>query len=222
MNPKFYSAITEKQLQQILRSDTEVQVPLLAERVKCLHEAGTVLLERFDGSFKNCVKQAEGSAVKLLSLIINNFKCFQDEADYKGHRVSFYKRAQILIGDIWACYKGKGLGLFDDIADITMFADYRVPQSLLYYGVLEYSDDLIKTLKGNEILQNGDESEVEIRGCSIHAVELLKQYVQKKLDQSFTVNSVLIDHFLWDFRREHAAEIQDKVIPFHKTYSIYY
>ena len=39
--------------------------------------------------------------------------------------VSFYKRAQILVADIWACFEGKDLGAFDDIDSITMFADYR-------------------------------------------------------------------------------------------------
>jgi len=39
--------------------------------------------------------------------------------------VSFWKRCQILVGDIWACYEGKGLGYFQDIDSLTMFADYR-------------------------------------------------------------------------------------------------
>lgn len=39
--------------------------------------------------------------------------------------VSIHKRAQILIGDIWACHEGQGLGEFDDIDSLTMFADYR-------------------------------------------------------------------------------------------------
>lgn len=39
--------------------------------------------------------------------------------------VALYKRAQILIGDIWACFHGEGLGHFTDIDTITMFADYR-------------------------------------------------------------------------------------------------
>jgi hypothetical protein len=39
--------------------------------------------------------------------------------------VAIYKRAQILIGDIWACFHGEGLGYFSDIDTITMFADYR-------------------------------------------------------------------------------------------------
>jgi len=39
--------------------------------------------------------------------------------------VSFYKRAQIVVADIWNCFDGKGLGAFRDIDAVTMFADYR-------------------------------------------------------------------------------------------------
>ena len=33
-----------------------------------------------------------------------------------------YKRAQILVADLWACFEGKGYGYFEDIDKITMFA----------------------------------------------------------------------------------------------------
>lgn len=222
LNPKFYSTITEEQLKKVLRSDTAVEIPLLSERVKCLHEVGSVLLENFEGSFINCIKRAEQSAIALLKLIVGNFKCFRDEANYKGHEVSLYKRAQILVADVWACFHGQGVGYFEDIDEITMFADYRVPQSLLYFGVFEYSQELLDKLKNETMLMNGDEEEVEIRGCSIHAVELVKELAQEKLKDQKKVNSILIDHYLWDFRRKHDKEIRKKGLPFHKTYSIYY
>ncbi|KAI4465176.1 hypothetical protein MML48_3g00013489 [Holotrichia oblita] len=222
LNPKFYSTISEKQLLNIFRSDNEVEIPLFKERLKCLHEVGNSLLENFEGSFVNCIRQAENSAVKLLNIITRNFKCFRDEATYEGTRVFIYKRAQILIGDIWACYKSKGLGYFNDIEEITMFADYRVPQSLLYFNVLEYSNELQEKLKSNYIFANGDPMEVEIRGCSIHAIELVKLYVWNEMDKPDKVNSILIDHFLWDFRRKNAKTILTHILPFHKTFSIYY
>jgi len=222
LNPHFYSTITEEQLSKVLRSDTKTQIPLFSERLKSLHEVGTCLLEKFDGSFKNCIKQANNSAIELLKLVTDNFKCFRDDATYKGDKVSLYKRAQILVGDIWACFKNHGIGYFKDIDEITMFPDYRVPQSLLYHNVFEYSSELMKTLEANFVLENGNEMEVEIRGCSIHAVTLLTEYVRKKVDQGKTVNAILIDHFLWDFRRKHAKEISKKKLPFHKTFCIYY
>lgn len=39
--------------------------------------------------------------------------------------VKIYKRVQILVADIWACFEGKSYGEFNDIDSITMFADYR-------------------------------------------------------------------------------------------------
>lgn len=222
MNPKYYSVITENQLSTVLRSDNNIPVPLLEERLKCLHEVGTCLIEKFGGSFKNCVKEANGSAIKLLDIIQRNFICFQDEVEYESQKLSIYKRAQILIGDIWSCYKNEGLGYFYDIDEITVFADYRVPQSLLYYNVFEYSPELMKLLRNNTILDYGSKMEVEIRGCCIHAGTLLKDFVNSKIQPEQSVNCIVIDHFLWDFRRAHASKILGKQLPFHKTFSIYY
>lgn len=103
-----------------------------------------------------------------------------------------------------------------------MFADYRIPQSLLYFGTLEYGSELIGQLKEDELLENGSEMEVEIRGCSIEAVERLKEYINEKADGKVVPNSILIDHFLWDFRRKNAKKIYEMGLPYHKTRCIYY
>ncbi|XP_076283110.1 queuosine 5'-phosphate N-glycosylase/hydrolase isoform X2 [Lasioglossum baleicum] len=76
-------------------------------------------------------------------------------------------------------------------------------------------------------LENGGDDEIEIRGCSIEATErvkdevraLIERYPNLKMRKS-DVNAILIDHFLWDYRREHAIELEH--IPFHKTRCIYY
>ncbi|KAF5297799.1 hypothetical protein FQA39_LY11948 [Lamprigera yunnana] len=207
LNPKYYSQISKDQLQHILRSDTNVDIPLFEERLKCLHEVGNALVKNFNGSFKNCVLASQKSAMQLLRIIVHHFKCFQDEAFYQDYQVALYKRAQILVGDVWACYRGEDLGRFDDINEITMFADYRVPQSLLYFNVLKYSSALLDLLNKDVVLENGSEMEVEIRGCSIEAVSLLTNYVKSRIKPEKVVNSILIDHFLWDFRRKYADKI---------------
>ena len=48
----------------------------------------------------------------------------------------------------------------------------RVPQCLLFLGILEYSQELLKTLEARTHLEAGGEREVEIRGCSIWAIEV--------------------------------------------------
>jgi hypothetical protein len=57
-------------------------------------------------------------------------------------QVFFYKRAQIFVGDVYGAFSGKGLGCFSDIAQLTMFADYRVPVVLRLMGLLQYSTEL--------------------------------------------------------------------------------
>ena len=73
----------------------------------------------------NCVKGCDKSAQKLISTVLDNFPAFRDIADYEGRKVSILKRAQILVADIWALFKGQGIGEFHDIDSLTMFADYR-------------------------------------------------------------------------------------------------
>ena len=62
------------------------------------------------------------------------FPCFRDETRFEGKTVHFYKRAQILVADLWACFDGKGYGRFDDIDKITMFAG-SLTRHVLYWNM---------------------------------------------------------------------------------------
>ena len=48
----------------------------------------------------------------------------------------------------------------------------RIPQALVWFGALEYSEDLKNILNKRSELKNGDRQEVEIRGCTIEAVRV--------------------------------------------------
>ena len=197
-----------------------------------LHEVGRVLVNDYKNSFVNMLSQCDNSAKKLLDMITSTFKCFQDESEFNGERVSFYKRAQILIADTWACFEGESLGHFKDITVLTMFADYRVPQSLLHLKILKYTDGLMEMLKRGDKIPSGDRLELEIRGNSIWAVEKIYQKVKEmsKMDSEFSsltsekidsiLNSVIIDYYLWDFAKKELKGLTE--LPFHKTRTIFY
>ncbi|XP_065561387.1 queuosine 5'-phosphate N-glycosylase/hydrolase-like [Artemia franciscana] len=214
----YYSQIDRKVLMRILEADDHCPpIPLFEERYSSLVSAGKTLMEKFGGKFSNILKEADNSALKLCDLVISHFLTFEDEALYKEQRVCIWKRVQILTADIWGLFHGKGLGYFKDIDEITMFADYRVPQVLMYFGCMEYSQELRSKLEEGQELPNGSEDEVEIRGCSIHAIELVKEELRRS---GILLNSATIDFFLWDYRRKFAEEL--KKIPFHRTRCIYY
>lgn len=124
-----------------------------------------------------------------------------------------------------------------------MFADYRVPQTLVHFGAMAYDETLTQKLRegalakeveqdvhespfSDTVFEVGSAEEVEIRGASIYVVEELKKLVIDELKTKHPevplshVNSILLDHFLWDYRRRHAQALEH--IPFHKTIGIYY
>ena len=223
--PSYYAKITEEEFKTIFHSETTTDIPLLKERVKNLNETGKLLVEKYQNSFVNVLKSCNKSAKALLDLVVTQFPCFRDEATFQNQNVGLYKRAQILIADIWACFEGKGLGEFADISTLTMFADYLVPRGLQFLNVMEYSNELQDILRQGELLPYGSQLEVEIRGCSIWAVELICKELRKMQkenvhDEMVVINAILVDFFLWDYTKAHEDEI--KGFPMHKTRSIFY
>eukprot|EP00164_Ancoracysta_twista_P006628 GFYU01009259.1.p1 GENE.GFYU01009259.1~~GFYU01009259.1.p1 ORF type:complete len:340 (-),score=44.53 GFYU01009259.1:467-1486(-) len=223
-NAAIYKDITREEVAHIFRSETTAQVPMLDQRVESLHSVGKVLVERYGSCFRNVVEQAGGSAGKLLQMIVETIPTYNDIQTIQGKEVYFYKRAQILIADVWACYAGKGLGRFDDIDVITMFADYRVPQMLRHIEAISYSPHMNEVLSSQKEMASGDRLEMEIRGCSIWSVELIRQKLASLMEErglaGSSMNSIMLDFFLWDYAKEHQGEMRH--IPIHRIRSIFY
>lgn len=194
---------TEDLLSHVFRSATDEPIPLLEERFNCLREAGKILDEKFDGSFVNCIYDANQSAAALVNILADEFPCFRDDASFDGRTVRFYKRAQILIADLWACFDGDSYGEFHDIDKITMFAgmssflqfqaeypsnlliqDYRIPQMLHQLGCLLYSPPLESHIRRLQPIKPGSKWELELRGTSIWCVELIRQEIERQHPES--------------------------------------
>ena len=76
-----------------------------------------------------------GSAIRLVERVVAAFPSFNDVATLDGRAVRFFKRAQILAADLHGAFAGDGLGRFDDLDRLTVFADYKAPQVLRGLGV---------------------------------------------------------------------------------------
>ncbi|KAL6277542.1 UPF0553 protein-like [Prunus yedoensis var. nudiflora] len=189
-------------------------LPLEDERVRLLHEVGFELERSFDGKASNLVESCGKSAVKLVALVTRHFPGFRDHSVYKGHQVFLYKRAQIFAADLWGAFGGQGYGEFYDIGSITIMADYIVPAVLRQLGVLKYSATLASMIEANSQIDAGSEEEVELRACSIYAVEKMKELISMKSGKQ--VLSIELDLWLWSFG------IQCPTLQHHRTLSIYY
>lgn len=102
----------------------------------------------------------------------------------------------------------------------------RVPQALVYFGVLKYSDALVEQLHTNPHLEKGSREEIEIRGNSIWSVELVMKEMKLLYAKSacakkdMLINSIVIDFYLWDYAKDHGEAMKD--IPIHKTRTFFY
>ncbi|GAM22561.1 hypothetical protein SAMD00019534_057360, partial [Acytostelium subglobosum LB1] len=190
-------------------------MPNAEERCRLLHEVGNALTQHFGGSIKNMILSANHSASALVDIVTRYFWGFRDSAVYHGRQVFFYKRAQIFVGDLWGAYEGKGLGRFDDIDQLTMFADYRVPQILRWMGILEYGDALAKIVDGKQELPVGSEMEMEIRAVTVQAVERMRDIFNKNQCHLLALE---VDWMLWG----RGEAMLDQLAPHHRTLTIFY
>lgn len=81
--------------------------------------------------------------------------------------------------------------------------DYRVPQMLCNLGVLKYCPPLDSRIRRQEPLEAGHSWEVQLRGCSIWAVELMRrQIASDHPETAHAVHAVLLDFLLYDLAKE--------------------
>lgn len=173
--PASWSTLTDADFTYIFRSATAEPMPLLSTRITLLREAAHLCPA-------DLITSASQSAASLVNLLTSTLPLhFDDTTTYQSKRIHFHKRAQILVADLWACFRGEGLGQFDDIdTALTMFADYRVPQMLQRLGVLWYSPRLEGRIRRGEVMKYGEPLEVEIRGCCVWAVEMLRREIVRR------------------------------------------
>lgn len=159
----------------------------------------------------------------LLLYLFNTLVClgFRDTSVYQGKLVHFYKRAQILVGDVWAAYGRPHFDnashpyAFRDIDQLTMFADYRVPQILREMGIMKYSASLAERIDSYTEIPFGSEEEIEIRAQTIIAVDKLHAALTA-LGVSLLV--IELDWLLW----QKGEALKDSIKPHHRTKTIYY
>jgi hypothetical protein len=188
---------------------------LLKRRFEILKENYTILEKKYRGSFVGLIDKCDGDAIKLASLLVKEFPSFRDEAYYNIRKIGLYKRAQILAGDFYCCFGNKKWGRLKNLEKLTAFPDYKIPQILRGFGILEYGKKLAKKVDNRRLLKAGGREEVEIRSATVWAVEFLKHELKKL---GMDLKSIEIDWHLWNWAKTIDAELK----PYHLTETIFY
>ena len=207
LDAEYLSTISLREVKNIFRSANKTEVPLLTERMNNLQEAGTVLMQKFDGQFFNVLEQSTYDAVELVKSVYTNFSSFRDVSTLNGKTVMLLKRAQIVACDINYITKKP----LKRIEELTAFADYKLPQMLRMFGMIEYSPELANRIDTQILIPHDSREEVEIRAATIWGVELLRQHLK-------IYTAAQIDNAVWLL----SQNLQNTAQPYHRTRTIFY
>ena len=187
------------------------EIPLLAERRAVLNETGRCLDERFGGQCLRAVEEADRHARKFAYLLAEHFPSFRDMATYAGREVALLKRAQICATDLhclWQQHDDQGLIGMDEL---TVFADYRLPQYLRHVRIIELQAELAARIERRVELVAGAPEEIELRAATIWAGEIIRRTL------GGTVPAWKIDFLLW--QRSHDPDVR---VEHHRTRTVFY
>jgi len=182
---------------------------LMARYASSLQQLGRWIGAAYAGSFERLVTASDRSAIKLVRRL-STCPAFSDCPRYDGRSIPLLKRAQIAAWDLYLAFAGHGPGALDDIGCLTAFADNVVPHALRIEGVLHYANELARRIDTGELLGAGSEEEIELRACSVHAVELLAERIRQ---MGHHVYPALIDYILWNRPRDDRF----RSLPRHRT-----
>jgi hypothetical protein len=190
-------------------------IELMGLFASALNDLGRLLLSQYHGRFENLIAAANHSAERLIDLLAR-MPFFRDVQRYGELDVPFYKRAQLTAADLSLALNRQGLGRFDDLDRLTIFADNLVPHVLRIDGLLTYDPDLADRIDREELITPGSAEEIEIRACAVHAVELIKEALAR---HGTSVTSMGLDYVLWNRGQErHYKTIR----PRHRARTVYY
>lgn len=179
-------SLDHKKLEKVIINRNEI--PLFQDRLTILNEFGNTLEVKFDNRFSNFVKRNLGyNSSKIIMSILRDFPSFDDSYTYKGKRIWFLKRAQLLISNL-----SERRSFSHPIRnELTAFADYKIPMVLENLGILEYSSELKGKIINRKLIPKASQMEFEVRAFTIYAIEMIKKKSRIK------INSAQIDNLLW-------------------------
>ncbi len=218
----YLASIPASDLRHVLRGN--VEIPMFSQRLDILHETGRELVAQFDGGFVNLIHAAKHDAIALVKLLVSRFPSFNDVStldlpvasdETEEVPVAFYKRAQLAAAMLYEAFRGQGLGSLRCTEEMTVFADYKLPQVLRRLGILRYAPYLAARVDRLEPLEAGSCEEVEIRAATVWAAELMRRQLLPRFPE---VTALHIDYWLWREGQTQGPGIQ----PYHRVRSIYY
>lgn len=195
--------MTLEEFKQILKGN--VEIPLLEERYKIVTGIAKIVNKKMNGSFYDYIKEMNTDQ-EIFKTILGNFSSFEDTRTYEGQTIYFYKLAQLLTSDILHVIETKEQKQVD-YSSLLGCADYKIPQVMQGFGILEYDTELSSLLETKTEIEVNNEYEVEIRASMIVVINYIYEQIGKSIDR------IDINDFIWGKGQDKTKKYK----PYHLT-----
>ncbi len=186
-----------------------VEIPLLNDRYENLVQMNE-FLKNCDKTFYEIIKNMHTDS-ELFEFIVSHFPYFEDEAEYGNQRIYFYKRAQLLTSDLLHIMEIK-CGIKTEYSNLIGCADYKIPQVMRCYGMLEFEQSLAEKVDQKIALPENSLQEIEIRANDLEVIN----YIYEKTDKKYT--RMDINDFIWLLGQDKTKMTK----PYHRTLTKHY
>jgi len=196
------------EFKEILKGN--VEIPLLEERYKIVTGIAKIVNSKMNGNFYDHIKEMNTDQ-QIFETILSNFNSFEDTRSYNGQTIYFYKLAQLLTSDILHVIEIKEQKEVN-YSSLLGCADYKIPQVMQGFGILEYDAELSSLLESKTKIEENSEYEVEIRASMIVVINYIWEQIDKSIDR------IDINDFVWSKGQDKTKKYK----PYHLTRTVSY
>lgn len=184
MNPKKWS--------EIIQLDNNKDFYLGENRGKRISEFAWKLSKAGFKNITDFLTFTEYDAEIILP-ILDQSRYFNDE---------FKKRSQLAVNMLNGVLKSRLGKELIGIENLTVMADYRLPQVMYNFGAIKLSENLYDKLTKQEIIESGSPEELALRAASV--------VIGEKLSKILGINEGEVDTLLWNLAQKMSK--QNKLI----------
>jgi Protein of unknown function (DUF2419). len=195
--------ISIQEFTAVLKGNTEI--PLLKERYNIVKGIVKTVNKKMNGDFYSYIKDLRTDK-EIFKVILDNFPSFIDTRIYHGKTIYFYKLAQLLTSDILHVLEIKEKQKVN-YSNLIGCADYKIPQVMQGFGILEYDSELSTLLENKTEIEENSEYEVEIRASMLVVINYIYEKINKSIDR------IDINDFIWGKGQDKTKEYK----PYHLT-----
>jgi hypothetical protein len=181
-------------------------IPMLDSRVEVLRHIGNQLCKIAHGRAHTLFNPTEpmqlyddgDGFVEYLTAIFP--KAFKDERTWRGRRVYFDKKAQLVAGMVHSLFRATDLYTFTDIEEMTILADYVIPALFHHEGILRYNHSIAEMVEFSSQIPENGEREIEIRAATVLIGEKLLRRVNGGYETP--IGGFTLDQVMWRLGRD--------------------